>query len=117
MNTTEQPIILAGVTDSGTRYVQFWTESEKIAGRDVAFCRAEMLDGDAYAPNWLTIKRGCPPAWAEHVLALFPVFFAGGDVQPTHTVTWLHSVPTFHPITPAPAGGGLFDLLDPEEQV
>lgn len=110
---TTEPIILSGTTDTGTRYVQFWTDSERIHGRGVAFCHAEMNDGEAYAPHWLRIGRDCPKAWVDLILTLFPGFYAGGDIAPTHTVTWKHSVPTFHPINPEPAGGGLLDLLEP----
>lgn len=95
---TDDPIILSGTTETGTRYVQFWTETEKIAGREVAFCRASMHDGDAYAPDLLRIAHGCPPEWVERILALFPGFFTGGDIRPTHTVTWAFGTPTFHPI-------------------
>lgn len=105
----DEPIILAGTTETGTRYVQFWTEREKIAGREVAFCRADMNQGDAYAPQLLSIKHGCPPEWIDRVLAEFAIFRTGGDVAPTHTVAWLHSVPTFHPIAPVPAES-LFEL-------
>jgi hypothetical protein len=105
----DQPIILSGTTDSGTRYVQFWTEKEKIAGREVAFCRAEMNDGESYAPHRLVITRACPLLWVEKVLAVFPVFLNGAEIPATHTVTWLFSVPTFTPIE-RPAEGGLLDL-------
>ena len=106
----DEPIILAGTTDNGTRYVQFWTETEKIAGREVAFCRADMNQGDAYAPQLLSIKHGCPSEWIDRVLAEFDTFRAGGEVSPTHTVTWQHSVPTFHPIAAARDEGILFEL-------
>lgn len=112
MTATQEPIVLSGTTDNGTRYVQFWTDSEKILGREVAFCHAEMNDGKGYSAHWLLIKRDCPAAWVDRVLTLFPVFYAGGDIPATHTVTWHHSVPTFHPIEPAPVDGGLFDLID-----
>lgn len=112
MSTTSQPIILSGTTETGRRYVQFWTESEKIAGREVAFCRAEMNDGKEYAPNWLEIKRECPPAWVERVLALFPAFYTGGEIPATHTVTWHFGIPTFTPIRETTPSGALFDLLE-----
>lgn len=106
----ESPIILSGTTDSGTRYVQFWTDKEKIAGREVAFCRAEMNDGEAFAPHRLVITRACPLRWIERVLELFPDFLAGGEIPATHTVTWQYSVPTFTPIE-HPVEGGLLDEL------
>lgn len=112
MTAVDAPIILSGVTGSGTRYVQFWTETEKIAGREVAFCRAEMNDGPEIAPHRLVITRECPPLWIERVLALFPGFYTGGDIIPTHTVTWTFSVPTFTPIPTAEPSGSLLDLLE-----
>ncbi|GAA1915062.1 hypothetical protein GCM10009775_04370 [Microbacterium aoyamense] len=106
------PIVLAGTTDSGRRYVQFWTEGERIAGRDVAFCLAEMNLAPEYAPPFLEIQQSCPPDTVDQVLAAFAMFRFGGDVEPTHTVEWAFGKPTFTPIpTPEPEPG-LLALLE-----
>lgn len=92
------PIILSGTTGSGTRYVQFWTDAEKIMGHTVAYCQAEMNDGPEFTPRLLVIRGSCPPLWVERVLDVFPGFLTGGEVPATHTVEWSFGVPTFTPV-------------------
>jgi hypothetical protein len=113
----EQPIIIAGTTDNETRFVHYWTEHERIAGRDVTFCRASLLDGNAYAPDLIRIARGCPPAWIDRILADFAVFRFGGEIEPTHTVIWTYGEPTFTTIAQPAADEelALFEL--PESSV
>lgn len=102
--TDVPPIVLAGTTDTGRRYVQYWTEHDKIAGQDVTRELAEMNDGSEFAPNRLAIRFGCPDEWIPQILTAFDVFRSGGEVTPTHTVYWEFSRATFTPI-PAVTNG------------
>lgn len=102
MSALGDPIIIAGTTATPKRYVQFWSEHEKVAGREVTVCLAEMNDGKEFAPDRLAIRAGCPDEWLPSIWAAFESFRQGGVVTPTHTVEWTFGKATFTSLTPIP---------------
>lgn len=99
-----KPIIITGTTDSGRRFVQFWTENAKIAGQQVTHCMAEMNIGAGDVGGWplLRLNEAIDPAWIDTVLGVFDAFRKGGMITPTHTVSWTFGHAEFTPVASEP---------------
>ena len=107
------PIIITGTTATGRRFVQFWTETAKVAGMTVTQLMAEMNHGapDVGAYPLLRMNEAIDPAWIDTVLAVFDAFRKGGTITPTHTVAWGYGGGAeFTPVAPVQADDAPLEL-------
>lgn len=93
-----EPIVLTGTLANGSRYVQLWTEHERIAGHEVRHCWVSMSDDPAETKERLIIHAGCPDALLPAVWDMFTKLQAGKHIEATHTVQWGQGDATFTPI-------------------
>ena len=106
--STTPPVIVAGTTDVGMRYVQVWDlEHQVFASMPPApMAMATMQSGTS---QMLGISSECPPSWVDLALRLFADFRAGKETRPTHTLTWEFGRPILTVVEP-PAEPDALDL-------
>lgn len=108
------PIIIAGVTDTGMRYAQLWHPEFKVVSSlpPAPYLMAWMrTDG---SPTF-AIDADCPTPWIDIALRMFATFRSGDLPTPTHTQSWKFSQPIFTPIAPSPREDDALFALESED--
>ena len=89
----DEPIIIAGETDSGRRWVQFWGERAVVGIRSM-MCAVSMDTADV-GTRQFAIHHHCPDAWMQNAWETFKGFREGVMPVPTHAVEWTFGKPMF----------------------